>query len=756
MASLDDIFLNAREISDPAARSAYLDNACGSDTDLRRRIDVMLHDAEAADRFFGPKGTFVIAPSDVPITEVPGAVIGRYKLLQKIGEGGMGIVYMAEQREPVTRKVALKIIRLGMDTEAVVARFEAERQALALMDHPNIAKVFDGGATATGRPYFVMELVQGMSITQFCDDANLSMADRLELFLDVCSAVQHAHQKGIIHRDLKPSNILVTLHGDKSVPKVIDFGVAKATQDRLTEKTVFTEFQQFIGTPAYTSPEQASLSGLDVDTRSDIYALGVLLYELVTGKTPFDGRELLKAGLDEMRRTIREQEPPKPSTRLSSLKGDELTKTAQRRHMEPPKLVHLVRGDLDWIVMKCLEKDRGRRYETANGLAMDLKRHLANEPVLACPPGVAYRTQKFIRRNKVMFTAGAAVVAALAIGFMISTTLFLKEKAARERAIAAEREQARLRHVAETSRLQAEANSYLDRAILLSREGNLADAEKFFRQSLAADRKGWPDSSARWERSMNGLVDVLLRSTNFLAAEALLREVVTSDIVSSVKGIGLLRVRAEFFARRGQWKDAINDAERLVQFQPTNHIHYHRLAPLLVASGDTNRYQELCREMVIRFKDTKAPLIAETMAKNCLILPSSSADLQIVSNLAHFAVTSSIKDPGDLAIIRFTEGLAEYRLGNFVSATNSIRKSLATSSDVYAHIEAYAVLAMAQYQLKQTDDAKATLALGLNLQRTQSPRLENGDLTFDWRAWIRGQALMKEATALISIPAGAP
>jgi eukaryotic-like serine/threonine-protein kinase len=426
MPSQDTIFVTARDIADPAERAAYLTQACGNDADLRQRVEAMLRDATGADEFFGPEATVV--------TEGPGTVIGRYKLLQKIGEGGMGVVYMAEQREPVTRKVALKIIKLGMDTKQVVARFEAERQALALMDHPNIAKVLDGGATESGRPYFVMELVAGLPITQFCDEANLSTHDRLELFVDVCSAIQHAHQKGIIHRDIKPSNILVTLHGDKPVPKVIDFGVAKATQGRLTEKTLFTQFQQFIGTPAYMSPEQAGLSGLDIDTRSDIYALGVLLYELLTGTPPFDGKELLKAGLDEMRRTIREQEPPRPSNRISTLQGEDLTTTAKHRRTDPPKLIHLVRGDLDWIVMKALEKDRARRYETANGLASDIKRHLSDEPIVARPPSALYRFQKTVRRNKLAFAAASVVIAALVIGLTVSTWMFFKAQAQKKKA----------------------------------------------------------------------------------------------------------------------------------------------------------------------------------------------------------------------------------------------------------------------------------------------------------------------------------
>src|SRR6266508_3725868 len=316
MESPDDIFLNAREIADPVERATFLTQACGADSNLRSRVEALVRDADEAQAFFGAEDNL---PGMVaaPLTEGPGTVIGRYKLLEKIGEGGMWVVYMAEQREPVIRKVALKIIKLGMDTRQVVARFEAERQALALMDHPNIAKIHDGGATDTDRPYFVMDLVQGLPITRFCDEANLSTRDRLDLFLDVCSAIQHAHQKGIIHRDIKPANILVTLHGDKPVPKVIDFGIAKATQGRLTEKTLFTQFQQFIGTPAYMSPEQAEMSGLDIDTRSDIYSLGVLLYELLIGKTPFESKDLLEVGLDEMRRTIREKEPVRPSTRLT-------------------------------------------------------------------------------------------------------------------------------------------------------------------------------------------------------------------------------------------------------------------------------------------------------------------------------------------------------------------------------------------------------------------------------------------------------
>jgi tetratricopeptide (TPR) repeat protein len=399
-----------------------------------------------------PEGGLPVDPTEQPVqkensntasslarAEKPGDRIGRYKLLQQIGEGGCGIVYMAEQEEPVRRLVALKIIKLGMDTRSVIARFEAERQALALMEHPNIAKVHDAGATETGRPFFVMELVRGVKLTSYCDQQKLSTSQRLELFLQVCQAVQHAHQKGIIHRDLKPSNILVTEQDGAPVPKIIDFGIAKATtEQRLTDKTLFTAFEQFLGTPAYMSPEQAGLGGLDIDTRSDIYSLGVLLYELLTGQPPFDTEKLARSALDEILRTVREVEPPRPSSRFTTLTQEELTTVAQRRQVASTKLPTLLRGDLDWIVMKCLEKNRGRRYETANGLARDIERHLGNEPVAARPPGRLYEFQKTVRRHKFGFAAAGAVMVALTLGLAMSTWESLKEGRARRRAVAAE------------------------------------------------------------------------------------------------------------------------------------------------------------------------------------------------------------------------------------------------------------------------------------------------------------------------------
>src|SRR5437867_3248323 len=434
-----EIFVEAIDKATPAERAAYLDGACGKDPLLRQRVEDLLAKHFQQDSFMkGPavQGSQTVA---LPLSEGPGTIIDRYKLLEKVGEGGFGAVYVAEQKEPVKRRVALKIIKLGMDTRQVIARFEAERQALALMDHPNIAKVFDAGATETGRPYFVMELVRGVPITRYCDENNLPTVERLGLFMAVCQAIQHAHQKGIIHRDIKPSNILVTLHDGMPVPKVIDFGIAKATHGDLTDKTIYTQFQQFIGTPAYISPEQAEMSGLDMDTRSDIYSLGVLLYELLVGRTPFDGKELLISGLDEMRRVIREQEPLRPSTRLSALTPEELTAAAKRRSADPPKLVHALRGDLDWIVMKCLEKDRARRYETASGVSADLKRFLDNEPVVARPPSTVYQFRKFVRRHKGAVAAASAVALALILGLGFATFALLRERQARLKQMVAEK-----------------------------------------------------------------------------------------------------------------------------------------------------------------------------------------------------------------------------------------------------------------------------------------------------------------------------
>jgi serine/threonine protein kinase len=459
------IFLAAVEIDPAADRAAFLDRSCAGDPALRAQVDALLaaHD--------DPPRLLDVPEDATPTVDEPGrpdhagTVIGPYKLLQVIGEGGMGTVYMAEQTRPVRRKVALKLIKPGMDSRQVIARFEAERQALALMDHVNIARVFDAGATDAGLPYFVMELVHGVPITKYCDDHHLTPRERLELFVPVCQAIQHAHQKGIIHRDIKPTNVMVTLYDGKPVPKVIDFGVAKATEQRLTERTLFTQYGTMVGTLEYMSPEQAETSALGVDTRSDIFSLGVLLYELLTGTTPLTHKRLKEAAYGEVLRLIREEEAPKPSTRLSD-SGEALASISANRHTEPAKLSKLMRGELDWIVMKCLEKDRNRRYETANGFAADVQRYLADETVQACPPSAWYRFKKLARRNRAAFVTVALVALALFAGIIGTAWQAIQATSERDRASAAEAKareaqamEAGLRIDADNARNDAEAEA---------------------------------------------------------------------------------------------------------------------------------------------------------------------------------------------------------------------------------------------------------------------------------------------------------
>jgi WD40 repeat protein/serine/threonine protein kinase len=511
----NDLFLRAREIPAREDRQRFLDEACAGKPELRARVEGLLRAGAEAGSFLerpaeelGATGALVPGPQDertsVP-QEGPGTVIGPYKLLELIGEGGMGTVWMADQTEPIQRRVALKVVKEGMDSKQVLARFEAERQALALMDHPNIAKVLDAGRTPSGRPYFVMELVKGKPITAYCDEKRLGVRERLELFGAVCRAVQHAHQKGIIHRDLKPSNVLVAPYDGKPVVKVIDFGVAKATGQRLTDKTLFTGFGALVGTPEYMSPEQAEVNNQDIDTRSDIYSLGVLLYELLTGSTPLTRKRLKEAALLEVLRVIREEEPPRPSTRLSESK-DSLPSISAQRQTEPAKLTKLVRGELDWIVMKALEKDRNRRYETANSFATDIQRYLADEPVQACPPTMGYRLRKFVRRNKAWAGTAALLATVLVLASVISTTMAVwareAEKVAENSANAEAEARAQAVKQAQLAYERAEDLAYrlyIHRVNLGHREAladNVAHADALL-DACEPMRRGWEWAYAR-------------------------------------------------------------------------------------------------------------------------------------------------------------------------------------------------------------------------------------------------------------------
>jgi serine/threonine protein kinase len=584
------IFDAALELEQPAERMAYLDSVCAGDPELRARMERLLAAHGKAEDYFrdgiagvmsasvGTTGEWPKGPASAEsaVDEQVGTFIGRYKLLERIGEGGCGVVYMAEQSEPVRRRVALKIIKLGMDTRNVIARFEAERQALAMMDHPNIARVLDAGATETGRPYFVMELVRGVKITDYCDQNQLEPRERLDLFMLVCHAIQHAHQKGIIHRDIKPSNVLVTRLDGRPMPKVIDFGIAKAMEEPLTDKTLFTAYNQVVGTPAYMSPEQAGMNWLDVDTRSDIYSLGVLLYELLTGKTPFDARELVQSGLDGMRRTLREKEPHRPSTKLNTLHGTELTRTAEYRHLEAPKLRTMLAGDLDWIVMKALEKDRARRYETADALAMDIARYLENEPVTARPPSRLYRFRKLVRRNRATFAAGLAVATALIVGLGLSTWMFLEAEHARKN-------EAELRR-------KAEFREGIVQAALMLRDGNMQGAD---------DRAG-----------------------------KLVPQQPTSE------GASVLRTLAEWHVSANRWPEAVDRLSRLVQLNQMDDwgpatMDFVKCAVAMATHGSGQDYERCRRESLTRFAGTTNPVIAGRLAWLNLISPPAVTNIPL-------------------------------------------------------------------------------------------------------------------------------
>ncbi len=624
---------------------------------------------------------------------------------------------MADQENPVRRRVALKIIKLGMDTKSVVARFEAERQALALMDHPNIARVLDAGATESGRPYFVMELVRGIKITEYCDQHELDTRERLKLFIQVCQAIQHAHQKGVIHRDIKPSNILVTIIDGLPVPKVIDFGIAKAIEGRLTDSTIFTAYEQFIGTPAYMSPEQAVMSGVDVDTRSDIYSLGVLLYELLTGRTPFETNELLERGIDGLRHTLQEREPQRPSAMVTTMQGSALTQVAHSRHVEPMKLITLLHGDLDWIVIRCLEKDRARRYETANGLAMDVQRFLDNEPVVARPPSRTYRLQKLVRRNQTTFMATALVALALIGGLGFATWFWHQERGARKRAVvaeqqalAAEQQQARLR-------MEAEDRERITQAAFLISQGKIEEADQ--------------------------LVEKVSKLEPSLEAESVLRSL------------------GDWHALKGQWAQAAERFNLLLEADQKDNSwaiteDLLKAGPILIERGYTQGYERFRRAAIARYAGTTDPVFAERTLKISLLLPGDAQLMKLLEPLSDVAANSmqGQGNPNDImaAWRCISLGIMAYRQGNTPTAIAWSKRCLSYADQNPPRMAtAHIIQAMSCYQLNEGEEARSELESGrkqVEAEFAGGLQPGNGAIGF-WYDWLYARILLREAEALI-------
>lgn len=712
------LFETAVELPDAAARDAFLDQACSGRPEQRARLARLLAAHAAADAFFerprlsDEEPAAPVAPSgsasadDVPpasIIEQTGARIGRYRLLERIGEGGCGVVYLAEQQEPVRRRVALKIIRLGMDTERVVARFELERQALALMNHPNVARVLDAGATETGRPYFVMELVEGAPITDYCDRLRLEVRERLRLFIEVCHAIQHAHQKGVLHRDIKPSNVLVaTPDGAAPAPKVIDFGVAKAVSPGDLGGRTVGDGIQFLGTPAYMSPEQAEPDRLDVDTRADIYGLGALLYELLAGRPPFDSRALLASGLDQLRRTLRETDPLRPSRLLRSLPAPELDKIADARRADPRALLQTLRRDLDWIVMRALEKDRSRRYATVNALAFDIGRYLRDEPVEARPPSRSYRLRKLVRRNRVAFAAGAAVALALAGGLGVSTRLYFRERAAL-------REQTVLRS-------EAEIAGQLTRAVFLTREGNFAAAD----QVLAAV----PRPLAR----------------------------------PSFDGVTAFRAVGDWHAHARRWTEAADrfqvalEIGRLDVWMPVTLDHQAYCVSLLFAGDEAGyaRYRVEAAERIAAAIDTEA---VGNILKTCLLRP---LDPQLRERLLPLGARAEFR----LSALNPRLGtgwplvpvaLWRYRLGDHEGAAKFSERGYSPDDHRTARNATFRIiLGLCALQTGRPADAAALLdAADATVSEMFAGDLARGNGTIGfWHDWAVARLLLHEARAL--------
>jgi serine/threonine protein kinase len=722
----DALFFAALHVTDSEQRRLFLDQACLDDPALRESVEQLLATHEDADRLID-RGLNAITLAAADVHNLPGSVdlqpdeqigkrIGRYTILESLGEGGCGSVYLAEQNEPVTRLVALKVIKLGMDTRRVIARFNAERQALAMMDHPNIARVLDAGATETGRPYFVLELVRGIRITEFCDANRCDLRQRLELFIQVCNAIQHAHQKGIIHRDIKPSNVLVAMHDGVPMPKVIDFGIAKAIEGRPADETLHTLNEQLLGTPAYMSPEQAQPGRLDVDTRSDVYSLGILLYELLTGRTPFDAVELSKAGSEETRRILREREPQRPSALLAGLETEALKAAAEKRRTEPARLISQVKGDLDWIVVKSLQKERARRYDTANGLAMDVHRFLHNEPILARPPGRLYLLGKLIRRQAGLFVAGTLIMLALTGGLGASTMLYFKAKRAETR-------QSELREVAERS---------------------LANEEELRKEAESREK-------------LTEVV-ILLRQRDYPGAAKALGSMENRPRQPSLDGSMALRSVGEWLALQERWQEASECFLWLLEMNKldsSGQVTFDTQAcgVVLVENHEDALYRKFCEETIAAYAPSTNGGDVIRILKTCLLLPS---DPGLYARLEPIARTSEawynkLPDHQRSGWGLIPLSLWHYRKGEYSRVIELARPLAESPVAMDAQTPTIqAILAMSLWYQGQTDEARVTLSRAHEaIDRHFSVPMRMGDRSRGlWYDWLFARIMMREATLL--------
>ena len=724
------LFVAASSIASPVDRRAFLEFACNGNTELRELIEELLELEGNSEEFFEFEPTMdQTVRSDGEEESGVGARIGPYRLIDRLGAGGCGVVYLAEQMEPVKRKVALKVVRIGMDTESVITRFNMEREALALMDHPNIARVLDAGVTGSGRPYFAMELVDGEKITEYCDRKRLGLRHRLELFVQVCEAIQHAHQKGVIHRDIKPSNILVRDHDARAVPKVIDFGIAKATVTNNGVEATFTRSGQFMGTPAYMSPEQAEGEG-DIDTRSDIYSLGAVLCELLRGSPPFEHEEFKDRGVEQIRSLIRDQEVGVPSTRLRTIPKDRLAKIAYHRAVEPHRLPAILEGDLDWIVMKAIEKDRIRRYEMASGLAMDVQRYLQEEAVTARPPSRWYLFSKLVRRNRALFAAGAVALFGLLGGLGVSTWLFLRESEAR-------RDAEKARTVAEEARVQAERAR--------------ANESRLFRLAQSAD--------------VVTQAAVFVRYNEMEEADKLVAGLSVDQFPPSLESVNTLISLANFNLRKTRWKPAADRFDALVHVlanvdmtdTETNSKEWLPAATSIKEWGDPRQYAELRKLALRRFRESIKPTVAEHLFKITLLEPTDAETLNslaAVATVTEGTVAGPHKEKNAhlVAWRQFTLALYAYRQGRFEVSRELASKGLAEEGSQTRTAACTAILALIDLR-----EGKRAVALGaMEKLRSEIREWESTPLDLEedqrlyWSNWAIARILLAEADALLA------